>query len=388
MSVYQRGKSYYIDVRDGKGRRIRRSVGRSKAVAQLVEKDLLVKIAKREFLGIFEADATPFALYASAWLEKKKPTIARSTYGDYLSIWKRHVLPHFANMPLCRVTRREVEDFLGTLTDLSAKRKNNIMGLLKCLFNDAKRRGDIRDPPTDDIRRFREEKPAIDPFSFPEMKLFLDAVDPHYVTYFTTAFFTGMRPNELLALKWHNVDFVMRTITIREGRVQGIEGPPKTLSSYRDVDMLDPLFEALRQYRSTQPQDATHVFTNKHGNPLGVDNLRNKVWYPALEKAGLRRRTMYQTRHTFASLMLSHGEDPLWIARMLGHSTLQMVFQHYGTFIRNRARKDGGRFLEGLKEAEACQPPFVPYPLHQPPGEALYPLPGRPDQVRPPSGGS
>jgi integrase len=228
------------------------------------------------------------------------------------------------------------------------------VGLLKSLFNDAKRRGDIKEPPTEDIRRFKQEKPFIDPFSFPEMKAFLDVVDPHYVAYFTTAFFTGMRPNELLALKWHNVDFVMRSITIREGRVQGIEGPPKTLSSYRDIDMLDPLFEVLRQYRLTTAQDATHVFTNKHGNPLGVDNLRNKVWYPALKKAGLRNRTMYQTRHTFASLMLSHGEDPLWVARMLGHSTLQMVFQHYGKFIRNRSRKDGGRFLEGLKEAEAC----------------------------------
>jgi integrase len=84
---------------------------------------------------------------------------------------------------------------------------------------------------------------------------------------------------------------------------------------------------------------------------MEVNNLRNKVWYPALQRAKLRPRTMYQTRHTFASLMLSHGEDPLWIARMLGHTTLQMVFQHYGKFIRNRARKDGLKFAQGLAEA-------------------------------------
>jgi integrase len=40
-----------------------------------------------------------------------------------------------------------------------------------------------------------------------------------------------MRPNEMLALKWLHVDFDMRCVTIREGRVQGIEGLPKTLSS-------------------------------------------------------------------------------------------------------------------------------------------------------------
>jgi len=123
-----------------------------------------------------------------------------------------------------------------------------------------------------------------------------------------------------------------------------------------------------------------YVFRNQHGNPLGVDNLCNKVWYPALKKAGLRMRTMYQTRHTFASLMLSHGEDPLWIARMLGHTTLQMVFQHYGKFIRNRARKDGVRFTQGLTEAGLLKsvPNLPEGPAVTIPMETAKPLPARP----------
>lgn len=338
MGSHQRGKSKYIDARGGKGRRIRKGVGR------------------REYPGFFEADDSPFSAYASAWLDRKKATLARSTYGDYLSIWKRYVLPHFGDVPLCRVTGRDVEEFLGKLADISAKRKNNILVPLKCLFNDATRRGDIEEPPTEHIRRFRETKPYADPFSFPEMNRFLNHVDPRYGAYFTTAFLTGMRPNEMIALKWFNVDFEMRCITVREGRVLGIEGPPKTMSSCRDVDLLDPLLEVLRRHRQNSPLDAGHVFTNRYGNPLEVNNLRNRVWYPALKNAGLRRRTMYQTRHTFASLMLSHGEDPLWVARMLGHTGLDMIFRHYGKFIRNRSRKDGGRFLEGFRAATACPP--------------------------------
>jgi integrase len=316
-------------------------------------KDLLVRIARREHLEISEGDTTPFAIYASAWLERKKATLARSTYVDYRSIWKKYVLPCFGNMPLCRVTRLDVEEFLGNLPDISAKRKNNIMVPLKCLFNDASRRGEIDEPPSENICRLKEIKPFIDPFSFREMKLLLEHVDPHYRAYFTTAFLTGMRPNEMIALKWSNVDFEMRYITVREGRVLGIEGPPKTMSSYRDIDMLDPLFEALRKHRQEVRAGTTYVFPGKTGRPLEVNNLRKRVWYPAIAAAGLRRRTMYQTRHTFASLMLGHGEDPLWVARMLGHTSLDMIFKHYGKFIRNRSRKDGGRFLEGLKEAEA-----------------------------------
>lgn len=203
------------------------------------------------------------------------------------------------------------------------------------------------------------------------MKLFLSSVDPHYEAYFTTTFLTGVRPNEILALKWHNVDFVMRSITIREGRVQGIEGPPKTLSSYRDIEMLEPLYEVLVRHRAASPQDAVYVFTGKKGNPMEVNNLRNKVWYPALEKAKLRKRTMYQTRHTFASLMLSYSEDPLWVARMLGHNSLEMVFRHYGKFVRNRMRRDGVRFVQALNEAGVVTVPAQENPLPARAGEKL-----------------
>ena len=105
-----------------------------------------------------------------------------------------------------------------------------------------------------------------------------------------------------------------------------------------------------------------------------MDNLRNRVWYPTLQEAGLRKRTMYQTRHSFASLMLSHGEDPLWVARMLGHTSLDMIFRHYGKFIRNRARRDGARFLKGFEEAGVVialpTPPAVLGATNPPPKKA------------------
>src|SRR5436309_10908602 len=54
--------------------------------------------------------------------------------------------------------------------------------------------------------------------------------------------------------------------------------------------------------------------------------MRNRIWNPALARAGLRHRNPYQTRHTFASLMLDQNEDPAWVARMLGHTTLRMLY--------------------------------------------------------------
>jgi len=73
--------------------------------------------------------------------------------------------------------------------------------------------------------------------------------------------------------------------------------------------------------------------------------IRDHAWYGTLKKAELRRRTMYQTRHTFASTALAAGEAPSWVAAMLGHTTPEMLFTVYARFIPNRTRRDGSALL-------------------------------------------
>ena len=167
MGIRKRGKYWFIDVRDGKGRRIRRTVGTSKAVAVMVEKDLQLKTARGQYLGIFETKRVPFSEYAMEWLERKKVTVAHSTWRDYKSIMEVYVIPHFGRMPLNQIRRRDVEEFLDKMHLLSAKRKNNVMVPVKNLFNDARRREDLRESPCELIRRFKEEKAQIDPVLLP-----------------------------------------------------------------------------------------------------------------------------------------------------------------------------------------------------------------------------
>ncbi|MCG6894378.1 MAG: tyrosine-type recombinase/integrase, partial [Desulfobacteraceae bacterium] len=81
------------------------------------------------------------------------------------------------------------------------------------------------------------------------------------------------------------------------------------------------------------------------GRRMTPDHFRKEVWTPALEKAGLSYRPPMQTRHTFATMMLSAGEDIGWVQNMLGHASLQMIFQKYYAWIPRGTRSDGQAFL-------------------------------------------
>jgi integrase len=143
------------------------------------------------------------------------------------------------------------------------------------------------------VKKQREEKPAIDPYSFDEMVTLL-----------------GARTSELIALQWPHVDFPRKLVHIRQGFVNGRLTTLKTEEASRNIDMLPSVEEALRQQIEETKGQGRYVFSNVDGGPLHRDNIRNRVWNDAIKRAGLRYRNPYQTRHTCASLMLEQGEDP------------------------------------------------------------------------------
>jgi len=143
-------------------------------------------------------------------------------------------------------------------------------------------------------------KPDIHPLSMEEVNIFLDNVHKQYRNFFVVAFFTGLRFGEQSALKWKNVDFKLGVIKVRETRVRGEEGKPKTKRSIRDIIMLPPVVEAMREQRKATMGKSEHVFLNQYGRPLLPDSMSQHIWKVTLKKAGLADRRIYETRHTFA----------------------------------------------------------------------------------------
>jgi integrase len=214
-----------------------------------------------------------------------------------------------------------------------------------------------------------ERRSDVDPFSFDEQTRLLESLPqpekgfrkscPNFWrNYFIVAFDTGLRPSEQLALKWapdpeqpdrsSYVDFERKKLFIRQGIVRGEMTDLKTKASHRVVDMLPTVEMALQNQQVASMSATGYVFCSATGGTLDLGNIRKRIWYPTLKRASLRTRDLYQTRHSFASLMLQAGEDPTWIARMMGHTTTRMLFERYSAFIRHRTRQDGAAYLQAL----------------------------------------
>ena len=173
-------------------------------------------------------------------------------------------------------------------------------------------------------------------------------IRPHYNPFFEVAFYTGMRFGEMAGLKWRNVDFNRRIIRVRETLVYGVEGPPKTKKSKRDIDISEYAYDALMRQKEITGK-SKYVFLDINYKPMTPDHVRKVIWTPALEKAGIEYRPMLQTRHTFATIMLDAGEDIGWVQNQLGHSSLQMIFKCYYSWIKKSTRNDGSAFMEMMK---------------------------------------
>lgn len=88
------------------------------------------------------------------------------------------------------------------------------------------------------------------------------------------------------------------------------------------------------------------VFKNEEETYLTAIEVRNKWWIPILEKAGIKYRKPYQTRHTYASMMLSAGEPLTWVASQMGHASVVTTAKRYVRWIPESDPLVGSRAVD------------------------------------------
>jgi len=285
------------------------------------------------------------------WLDRKKKTLKSSTYSGYVKIVNARIIPEFGKTPLSELSRSDIRQWAAKI-DAGNKFIANIFSVFRAALQEAFEDEIIAINPLDGWTYKNAAAPDpvdhVDPFTVDEQAAICAELEGQARNLVQFAFWTGMRTSELIGLQWGDVDWMRGTIAVRRALTQAASktGPEttKTRAGTRVVKLLPPALEALKAQKAFTYLKDREIFQNpKTGERwTGDQAIRQTMWRYALKKAGVRYRYPYQTRHTYASMMLSAGENPMWVAQQMGHSDWAMIRRVYGRWMPDENDISGG----------------------------------------------
>lgn len=268
--------------------------------------------------------------------------LAASTVDGYIKAIRSRRMTYWDGVTLAEATPAKLREFVGQM-NVTPKMARNLLTPLRSVFEDALNNELIADDPFGRValtkllaQVTRPSGYEVDPFDQVEREALLQHARPDERPMVAFWLSTGLRPGELIALRWQKINIEQRTAHIDTNMVAKAEKLPKTASGIRFVDLDDRALAALDEQGRVVGGTAGHVWINpRTGAPWETDaQIRKTMWAPLVERAGVRYRNPYQVRHTYASAMLTAGANPWYVAQQLGHADVQMVFSVYGRFIR------------------------------------------------------
>lgn len=307
-----------------------------------------------------KGDTQTFGKLADLWLESKGQLedATRDQYSNSVNLWKRLL---GADKPMAAITYQVLSAKIGGHPWASPKSANNHLIALRGIFSFEYSGRRAADNPMVGIKNLKVVKRLPDPLTTDERDAILHGLtryDPRVLAYFQFAFYTGMRPEELIALQWCDIDWNHKVARVRRVRTfRGSERDGSKTHAERDVDLVSAAIAALTTMKPYTALKAADVFENPvTGDPWHDErSQRDHYWTPTLKRLGIRHRTAYNTRHTYATAALMAGVKPPYIAAQLGHTNTKMLFEKYARWINAADKGNERRALEAAFQQQPAE---------------------------------
>lgn len=357
-SIYQDGKTWVAQI-SIKGNIVRRRC-KTKAAA-LIKLDEIREM-RRQRLNLTGANPT-YKEWFEIWLKGNR-RLKEGVRKSYRTNAKRYTLPTIGRYRIDEITSALLQDWVNELEDrgLAPNTIRNVAARVRTALARALRDRKIGYNPAIGLElppiRRRRLPVALDE---EQARALLEAVAQHRLyTLYVLALSTGMRQGELLALKWSDVSWRAKTISIRRTLVRvgqhTTEDTTKTEAGERVLDLSDDLVALLRTHWTTQQDERStavkkgmddwnnnqRVFVNEIGREIAARNLLRQFG-KAQATAEIPPIVWHDLRHTAGSLMLRRGADMLTVSKILGHSSpavTMKIYAHAYTDQRKKATAD------------------------------------------------
>ena len=319
--------------------------------AKLARDKARIALANRDYIP---AGKLTVGDYLETWISNHAQRIKATTLDGYLDLINAYIIPGLGSIKLQELRPTQIQAFYNDLLTKPGRKGKPLSRrtvhyagsiLKKALKNAVELDGLLNVNPASRVPLPNDSAPTFTPWSFTELKEFLDIAKPNRLYFFFwLSAFTGARRGELLALRWS--DFDGSTISITKNRTKAGNETVELLTTkggnngQRRVK-LDP--ETIAQFNAHRKRqlverlaigelwhETNYVFVSENGEPLYVDTP-GSVFRKLTKKAGLRATRLHDLRHLHATELLRQGEQLHVVAERLGHRdamTTATIYAH------------------------------------------------------------
>jgi integrase len=278
-------------------------------------------------------------------IPESKPTIENLLFSEFLNIFeekymlleysvgslntnrsriKVHILPFFGKMKLKEIQSKNIRDFLNSSNE-GKENRSTCIKLISAIFNKAIEweflPQDAINPckgvkliPLRKMQNFLREH---------ELRKLEDALsrreekNPYTVLALRLLLYTGARKNEILKLKWENIQFENNFIYLKEHKTMKRSGA-------RTIPLNARALEALKKVK--RQFNNPYVFCGQKENQhlKNIDNL----WRRVKNEIGLENFRIHDIRHSFASFAIKGGASITTVAGLLGHADIKTTMRY------------------------------------------------------------
>lgn len=323
-----------------------------------------------------------FKEIADLWEKLYLSTLAPNTQKRYKQSNYKEILAKFGKNPIDSIKPAEIQRYID---HIAAERTNKHTGenlkretigyyktVLSSIFKFAKKRGYVVSNPCTEVELPKEKKSEKKIFTQEEAKKFIVLLEEApliYKAYFNLIMFSGLRTAEMRGLKWADIDFQQKTLTVGRtlNHIAGkgdCVGAPKTARSARTIPIPSSVLEVLSEYRRSQNdlrlasgdrwQDGGWIFTRNDSSGEAIGYSSPRQWVDKFcKRNGLPSYGLHSFRHLYATMLIYSGYDAKQVADMMGHASPVVTLNTYTHAFdvvkaRSKERQEIAESLENL----------------------------------------
>ncbi|MDP2447651.1 site-specific integrase [Pseudomonas sp.] len=285
-----------------------------------------------------------FRDYAQVWLDSRE--IVAGTRRNYRITMNKHWMPYLALLPVNAISAFDIRKIVVATEWASTTAKRTALVRLRAVLRSAVNDGWLDKNPAIGIDLPIKAKRKLDPFTKEEADTIIEHLyttlggerTEIYACLIEFAFYTGMRPGEVRALRWDEIDETKRTARVCRIVVDGEVAERIKNRKPRNVLLNDRAMHALDRAKVVKEKirlKTDFIFPPAQGGEWMQDpDGPTGYLRPALAALGIRQRRLYDTRHTYATMCLMAGMNVAFIANQLGH-TIEVLLSTYAEWINS-----------------------------------------------------